>query len=90
VRPIVIGKPHRPLFDFTIARLGCAPREAAMVGDNLASDMTGGHAAGMFTIWIDAHSHHDLPQEADLKVKSLVELLQLWRDSRSSKSNSRY
>src|SRR5207248_529158 len=35
VRPIVIGKPHRPLFAVTIERLGCEPHEAAMVGDNL-------------------------------------------------------
>ena len=33
-----------------------APREAAMVGDNLPSDIVGGRAAGMFTIWLDDRS----------------------------------
>jgi HAD superfamily hydrolase (TIGR01450 family) len=86
VRPIVIGKPYRPLFEVTIARLGCEPREAAMVGDNLASDITGGRAAGMFTIWIDAQAHCVVPREADLKVKSLIELLQLWQGPRATAS----
>jgi 4-nitrophenyl phosphatase len=88
VRPIAIGKPHRPLFEVTIGRLGCEPRRAAMVGDNLASDIAGGRAAGMFTIWIDTRPQiHDLmPPEVDLKVKSLVELLQLWQGSRTAAS----
>ena len=78
-RPIAFGKPHRPLFDVTIARLGCEPRQAAMVGDNLASDIKGGRAAGMFTIWINAQPHAIMPAEVDLEVGSLSELLDLWR-----------
>ena len=53
VRPISIGKPNRPLFEVTIARLGHSAGEAAMVGDNLPSDIAGGRAAGMLTIWLD-------------------------------------
>jgi 4-nitrophenyl phosphatase len=83
VRPIAFGKPHLPLFEFTIARLGCKPEEAAMVGDNLASDITGGRAAGMRTIWIDTKHSSPKPSEADLRVGSLVELLRLWRDQAS-------
>lgn len=82
VRPIAIGKPHAPLFEFTLERLGCRPREAAMVGDNLPSDIAGGRAAGMFTVWIDPLEHHAIPPEADVKVKGLVELLALWRNGR--------
>jgi HAD superfamily hydrolase (TIGR01450 family) len=81
-RPIAFGKPHRPLFDVTIARLGCEPRQAAMVGDNLESDIKGGRAAGMFTIWINAQPHAIMPTEVDLEVRSLGELLDLWRASR--------
>jgi glycerol-1-phosphatase len=87
-RPIAFGKPHRPLFDVTIARLGCEPRQAAMVGDNLESDIKGGRAAGMFTIWINAQPHAIMPAEADLEVKSIRELLDLWRDSRTVASLS--
>ena len=87
-RPIAFGKPHRPLFDVTIARLGCEPRHAAMVGDNLASDIKGGRAAGMFTIWINAQPHAVKPAEADLEARSLRELLDLWRDSRGADSHA--
>jgi 4-nitrophenyl phosphatase len=83
-RPIAFGKPHRPLFDVTIARLGCEPRQAAMVGDNLASDIKGGRAAGMFTIWISAQPHAIMPAEVDLEVGSLRELLDLWHASRAA------
>lgn len=86
VRPIAFGKPHRPLFDVTIARLGCEPRQAAMVGDNLESDIKGGRAAGMFTIWINAQPHAIMPVEVDLEVSSLRELLDLWRASRAAAS----
>ncbi len=85
-RPIAFGKPHRPLFEVTIAQLGCEPRQAAMVGDNLASDIKGGRAAGMFTIWINAQPHAIMPTEVDLEVKSLRELLDLWRASRAAVS----
>jgi 4-nitrophenyl phosphatase len=83
VRPFAIGKPHSPLFEFTLERLGCRPQEAAMVGDNLPSDIAGGRAAGMFTVWIDPLEHPSIAPEADLRVKGLIELLRLWRDHRA-------
>lgn len=52
VRPLVIGKPEPPIFKTALQRLGCRPREAAMVGDSLRSDIRGGRAAGMFTVWV--------------------------------------
>lgn len=82
VRPVVIGKPYRPLFEVTIARLGCAHADAAMVGDNLPSDIVGGRAAGMFTIWVDDRVEEPVPPEADLKVKSLIELHRIWQGQR--------
>jgi 4-nitrophenyl phosphatase len=84
VRPIALGKPHRPLFDVTIERLGCKAGEAAMVGDNLPSDITGGRAAGMFTVWLDDQDSAPMPPEADLKVKDLFELRRLWTAERSA------
>jgi 4-nitrophenyl phosphatase len=82
VRPVAFGKPHRPLFDVTITRLGCKPGEAAMVGDNVPSDINGGRAAGMFTIWLDDQEGATTPPEADLKVKDLIELHQVWKAQR--------
>jgi 4-nitrophenyl phosphatase len=84
VRPIVVGKPHPRLFEAAIARLGCPPREAAMVGDNPASDIVGGRAVGMFTIWLDADARADPTAKPDLTVASLGDLLRLWRDGRAA------
>jgi len=88
VRPISIGKPNRPLFEVTIARLGHSAAEAAMVGDNLPSDIAGGRAAGMLTIWLDGRNDVPMPPEADLKVGSLNELHQLWLAQRRAHSPS--
>jgi 4-nitrophenyl phosphatase len=83
VRPAAIGKPERPLFQIAIERLGCPPRQAAMVGDSTVSDIAGGRAAGMFTIWLDPEDNDSQPDSVDLKVRDLPELHQLWRRARS-------
>jgi HAD superfamily hydrolase (TIGR01450 family) len=81
VRPVVIGKPHRPIFEIALERMGCRPAEAAMVGDSLAADVAGGRDAGMFSVWIDAEGQGDGAGRASLAVRSLGELLQAWRQS---------
>jgi HAD superfamily hydrolase (TIGR01450 family) len=88
VRPISIGKPNPPLFEVTIARLGHSAAEVAMVGDNLPSDIAGGRAAGMLTIWLDERKDVPMPPEADLKVGSLNELHKLWLAQRCVHSPS--
>lgn len=81
-RPIVVGKPHRPIFEMALERLGCRPGEAAMVGDSLATDVAGGRGAGMFTVWLDPPGDGDGEGRADLTVRSLEELRELWAGSR--------
>jgi 4-nitrophenyl phosphatase len=84
-RPVAIGKPELPLFQFAIERLECEPHEAAMVGDSLSSDIAGGRAAGMFTIWINATgAAADSNNHADLTIQSLSELHQIWRQTREA------
>jgi HAD superfamily hydrolase (TIGR01450 family) len=78
VRPIPIGKPERPLFQAAIDRLRCQPEQVAMVGDSTASDIQGGRAAGMFTIWVDSEEAKPKPSSADLRVKDMNELHKLW------------
>lgn len=80
-RPIVVGKPHRPIFEMALERLGCRPGEAAMVGDSLATDVAGGRGAGMFTVWLDPAGDGDGEGRADLTVRSLEELRELWAGS---------
>jgi len=81
-RPVVVGKPHHPIFEMALERLGCRPPEAAMVGDSLATDIAGGRAAGMFTVWLDAAGEGPEPGQADLTVRSLVELREIWQSRR--------
>lgn len=78
VRPIALGKPHPAMFEEAVARLGCPAGSAAIVGDSQASDMVGGKAAGMVTIWV--YPAADVPAlvEPDLTVDDLVELRRLW------------
>jgi HAD superfamily hydrolase (TIGR01450 family) len=81
--PVAIGKPEQPLFHAAIERLGCPGRLTAMVGDSTSSDIAGGRAAGMFTIWVDSQNHTPKPDSADLKVRDLAELRRLWRQARN-------
>ncbi len=81
-RPIVIGKPHRPIFEIALERMGCRPAEAAMVGDSLGTDVVGGRGAGMFTIWVEPEGNCDGEGRADLVIRSLDELRELWGKSR--------
>ena len=79
VRPIAIGKPESPLFKTAIDRLGYTPERLAMVGDSIASDMNGGRASGMLTIWIDPTQEAGTPDCVDLRVRDLPELRRLWQ-----------
>jgi 4-nitrophenyl phosphatase len=51
-RATVIGKPHPTLFEEALARLGSVAATTAMVGDRLATDIVGGHAAGLRTVLV--------------------------------------
>ena len=85
IRPIVVGKPHPRLFQTAIARLGCAPGQSAMVGDNPASDIVGGRAVGMFTVWLKPESTPDSHQTGrgpDLSFADLDALQRAWRQAR--------
>ncbi len=84
-RPIGIGKPELPLFRAAITRLGCEANLAAMVGDSTASDIAGGRAAGMFTVWLNAQHQGPPPPEVDLHVRGLEELHQLWKQARDAR-----
>ncbi len=87
-RPVGIGKPEPPLFEFAAERLNCQPHQAAMVGDSLASDIAGGRAAGMFTIWINASKQDSSVNHADMTIQSLDELHQIWLQARHTAADS--
>jgi 4-nitrophenyl phosphatase len=84
VRPASVGKPELPLFRVAIERLGCPAERAAMVGDSTQSDIRGGRAAGMFTIWLDPDQGEPVPACVDLRVRDLAELHELWRRAQAA------
>ena len=77
-RPIVVGKPQPRMFEAAVARLGCPADHAAMVGDSQASDIVGGKAAGMFTVWVAPDDDIPALVQPDLAVGGLPELHRLW------------
>jgi 4-nitrophenyl phosphatase len=50
VKPIFCGKPEKIFFHELCDRLGVAPADCVLIGDNLESDIAGGKAVGMRTI----------------------------------------
>jgi len=43
----LVGKPSPEFFEAALSRLGAAPSQAAVIGDDLESDVAGGQSAGM-------------------------------------------
>lgn len=50
--PIVLGKPSPDFFFSALATMGCAPEEAAMIGDDVESDVGGAMAVGLSGILV--------------------------------------
>jgi YjjG family noncanonical pyrimidine nucleotidase len=80
-----VAKPHKAIFDHTLALMGNPIREQVlMVGDNPDSDILGGINAGLRTCWLNQYQ-----QEAPLgitphyQVSSLQQLHYFLRDPNS-------
>ncbi len=69
-------KPSPAFFDAVFAQLPDVRREtAALVGDSLTSDIRGGRAAGLHTIWYNPHGLPANPEiPADDMIRALEEL----------------
>jgi 4-nitrophenyl phosphatase len=84
VPPTVIGKPEPTLLLTALERLGVRPEQAAMVGDQVQSDIRAGRAAGMPTVLVAGDLASDVPGVApDLIVRDLGELLEILRAART-------
>lgn len=69
------GKPDPSIFVHALEQLGIEPAEAVMVGDKLSTDIKGGNAAGLTTVWINRNNrprHSSI--NPDYEVHSLTEL----------------
>jgi 4-nitrophenyl phosphatase len=77
VKPIVVGKPHPFLIEQALEYLGTAKHETIMIGDQVATDIAAGNAAGLPSILLAS----DVPFNAatgvvpDRIVSSLLDLL---------------
>lgn len=49
IDPVIIGKPHRPVIDYALERLGGGSADVWVVGDNPMTDIGAGKAAGLMT-----------------------------------------
>lgn len=77
-KPTIIGKPEPAILHVALGRLGVPPSQAAMVGDQIRSDIRAGRAAGTFTILVAGDlADADGEIRPDLVVSSLDEAITL-------------
>lgn len=78
-----VVKPDPRIFALALARAGCAPHEAVMVGDRLDNDIVPAKQLGMHTVWLPQgpaayHSPRHAEEEPEERVDSLTGLLKLF------------
>ena len=79
VAPLIVGKPEPTMLSIGLRLLGCAPHEAAIVGDRLDTDIVGGQRAGLATILVlsgiaTAEEAAASPIKPDYVLRDLAEL----------------
>ena len=62
VEPVVVGKPHTPLYDLSARVLGVTAEQTLAIGDRLDTDIAGANAAGMPSLLVltGVHGLRDL------------------------------
>lgn len=61
-----VGKPHRPVYDLCLKKLGDIPRDAILgIGDSLEHDIAGGNGIGIETTLLTHGVHSDAFAEAE-------------------------
>lgn len=72
------GKPDVGIFRHALSLLDIPPEEGVMVGDKLTTDILGGLAAGLTTVWINRTDKPADPEiTPDFRISHLSELLPL-------------
>jgi len=76
------NKPDREMFELAAKRIGCKPKESAMVGDRIDRDISGANKAGMLTVQILKGKHQEnIPkkpeEEPDYVISELRDVLEV-------------
>ena len=72
-----MAKPDPRIFHHALQLAGCAPHEAAMVGDNPVNDIAGAQAVGIPAFWFNPHARllpPDVPAPTGGEIRTLSEL----------------
>jgi glycerol 3-phosphatase-2 len=57
VDPVVVGKPHTPLYELSVSVLGTSVDRTLAIGDRLDTDIMGATAAGMKSLFVFGGVH---------------------------------
>jgi len=57
VEPVVVGKPHTPLYDLSVSVLGTSLERTLAIGDRLDTDIQGANAAGIDALFVFGGVH---------------------------------
>jgi len=71
------AKPNKKIFDYTLAEMRVNNSEAAHIGDDGSTDITGAKIAGMTAIWLAPEERGIIP-DYDFHVRSIDELTTLF------------
>jgi hypothetical protein len=55
--PVVVGKPHTPLYDLSVSVLGTSTARTLAIGDRLDTDISGAVSAGMDSLFVFGGVH---------------------------------
>lgn len=75
-RELGVCKPAPAFFAALLQEIGCAPSQAAMIGNDYAADIIGAKRAGMVTIWFNpqASTCPSIPPLHDVEIRAMIEL----------------
>lgn len=72
---IYVGKPHRPVYDLCLKKLGDLPREAILgIGDSLEHDIAGGKGINIDTLLLTHGVHREAFDSAESEADKQVAL----------------
>lgn len=72
------NKPHAEAFLRALDRADATAEQTWMIGDNLEADVMGAHRAGLKTVFYQPNGWDEVPAEADVSVRHLDELKDLF------------